>query len=220
MRSRDLLSVIATVVALSGTTGCSSKSDSSQSMAPQGNDSFSAGQAESPSAPVNPATAHLTSGAAAAPVTTIPTRAQTTSTTRTDLSQQGATYDQSRAVGQSSNQSSNSNQLGYQSADGSANQSAVPYNDARANGAMAGGNAQYGSGAYSNAGSPDDYRNQGDRHVRVNMPLVHVNVDRDNGGVHIDVPFVHINKPGRFEPAQVSVPDRIDQSSAVSQDRY
>jgi hypothetical protein len=189
-------------------------------MAPQGNDSFSAGHAESPSAPLNPATAHLTSGAAAAPVTTtaFPTRATTTPTTRMNHSQQGATYGQSPSGGQSSNQSIN--QFGYQSADGSANQSSVPYNDARANSAMPGGNAQYGSGGYGNAGSPDDYRNQGDRHVRVNMPLVHVNVDRDNGGVHIDVPFVHINKPGRFEPSQVSVPDRIDQSTAVSQDRY
>jgi hypothetical protein len=141
MQSDNLSFVIAVLVVTSATTGCSSRSgNTKQTMAPQGNDSFSAGYNESPPAPLAPAMSRLTTAGGDAPP----------------------------------------------AAAGSSNTNA--------------GGAGYG-----------------DRHVRVNVPLVHVNVDRDSGGVHIDAPFVHINKRSRYDSSEVSIPDRASQSEAVSQ---
>jgi hypothetical protein len=235
MRSRDFLSVIAVLAALSGTTACSSKSDSSQSMAPQGNDSFSTRSNESPPAPLNPSTAQLSPSTTALPATTaapenypsqsysVPARTSprttTTSATRRNYQQSApspapAPYT-AQSVVQSTTQSSG--EYGYPPVNEAANQSSIPYNDSRANGVLPAANAPYpGGGGYANAGSGGD----GDRHVRVNVPFVHLNVDKDTGGVHLDAPFVHINKPSRYDQSQVSVPDRSDQSAALNQDRY
>ena len=57
MQSREFSSVIAVLVAVFGTAACSSKSDSSQSMAPQGNESFSSRYNQSPPAQLNSSTA-------------------------------------------------------------------------------------------------------------------------------------------------------------------
>jgi hypothetical protein len=228
MRSRDFLSVIAVLVAASATTACSSKVDNSQSMAPQGNDSFSARNSESPPAPLTPSTAHLTSATGDAPAAAaavensqppqgsgVPVTSSsktTTATTRRNYPQNASSYT-SQTVSQSTAAPANG-QYGYAPVNGAANQSTVPYNDAQSYGAAPAANAQYPGGGYANTEGYGD----GDRHVRVNAPLVHVNVDRDNGGVHIDLPFVHINKPSRYESSQVSIPDR--NSAAVSQNGY
>ena len=212
MRSRDFLSVIAVLVAASATTACSSKVDNSQSMAPQGDDSFSARYNESPSAPLTPSTAPAVDGGSGVPVTS--SSRTTTATTRRNYPQSAPSSYASPTVSQSTAAQANG-QYSYAPVNGAAaKQSSVPYNDAQSYGAPPAASAQYPGGGYANTEGYGD----GDRHVRVNAPLVHVNVDRDNGGVHIDVPFVHINKPSRYESPQVSIPDRG--SSAVSQNGY
>ena len=205
MRSRDLLSVIAVLVATSATTACSSRSDSAQSMAPQGNDSYSAKYGESPPAPLTPGTTNVSSTTTAAPGATTATESYPAArnssapvypaSRTTTTSSNGRNYSQgvpspsslpasSPYAGQSVSQATtqSSGEYGYAPVNVPANQTAVPYNEAQNYGAPPVANTPYPGGGGGYAGD-------GDRHVRVNVPFVHLNVDKDTGGVHLDAPF-------------------------------
>jgi hypothetical protein len=50
-----------------------------------------------------------------------------------------------------------------------------------------------------------NYDQPGDRNVTVNAPFSATKVDRDTGSVHIDAPFVHIDKAGRGQKMHIDV---------------
>jgi hypothetical protein len=45
----------------------------------------------------------------------------------------------------------------------------------------------------------------GDRNVTVNAPFSATKIDRDTGSVHIDAPFVHIDKAGRGQKMHIDI---------------
>jgi hypothetical protein len=208
MRTRILIAI--TALCAMGVSGCSSKGNSSESMAPQGNDSFSARYAESPPAPLNPHTARtqvMATGSPAASASSSPPSA--------------ATPGAAPAAGTTTTTTSTTRETnlvtaeGYHDSTQTSSRGSLPeqYDLQRNSNSASSGNTEFAENATSGRGrSYDD--NQRDRHVRVNMPLVHVNVDRDTGSVHVDAPFVHIRKHSRDEQSQISIPDRPDQTSA------
>jgi len=50
-----------------------------------------------------------------------------------------------------------------------------------------------------------NYDQPGDRNVTVNAPFSATRVDRDTGSVHIDAPFVHIDKVGRGQKVHIDI---------------
>jgi len=50
-----------------------------------------------------------------------------------------------------------------------------------------------------------NYDQPGDRNVTVNAPFSDTRVDRDTGSVHIDAPFVHIDKAGRGQKMHIDI---------------
>jgi hypothetical protein len=50
-----------------------------------------------------------------------------------------------------------------------------------------------------------NYDQPGDRNVTVNAPFSATKVDRDTGSVHIDAPFVHIEKAGRGQKMHIDI---------------
>jgi hypothetical protein len=52
----------------------------------------------------------------------------------------------------------------------------------------------------------DNFSNGNSRQVRISAPLVNLNVDRDSGSVHVNTPFVRIDKNGRGQGAEIEIP--------------
>jgi hypothetical protein len=71
--------------------------------------------------------------------------------------------------------------------------------------------------AGNSVGQPDagvNYDQPGDRNVTVNAPFSATKVDRDTGSVHIDAPFVHIDKAGRGQKMHIDIGGDSDASNS------
>ncbi len=55
-------------------------------------------------------------------------------------------------------------------------------------------------------GPTDRYNDGARRHIRVRAPFVNLNIDRDSGSVHLNSPFVRVDKSGRGQHTDVDVP--------------
>jgi hypothetical protein len=65
--------------------------------------------------------------------------------------------------------------------------------------------AQPVANATDSSGAAVNYDQPGDRDVTVNAPFSATRVDRDTGSVHVDAPFVHIDKAGRGQKMHIDI---------------